>query len=84
MEFWERNVSFHICQLFDNPAWTKGNQYCGEQMGRLLIWGITHYFPSDPELDLPQSFDQRASSRDPGFWVSQEGQSRAGLGKADG
>lgn len=54
-------------------------------MGGLLIWGIIHYFPSDPELDLPQTqlFDQRASSRDLGLWVSQEGQSRAGLGKAD-
>lgn len=81
MEFWERNVSFHICQPFDNPAWinTVENKWEGCWFGVPLT-----IFPVTPNLTFPKhSHLTNGFFKRPGF-VGLPGQNRAGLGKADG
>lgn len=53
-------------------------------MGGLMIWGITHYFPRDPELDVSQtqSFGHEASSRDRS--VGLPGKAKGGRAGRDG
>lgn len=81
MEFWERNVSFHICQPFDNLAWinTVENKWEGCWFGvPLTIFPVTPNLTFPKHSHLTNGFFKRA-----GF-VGLPGQNRAGLGKADG